>query len=174
MTITLYIVALLLALVGVLGAVLPILPGAVFSVLALVIRYFCSAELVSLQQLLIWSGVCIFFMILDFVLPIFMTKRLGGSKSGMTGATIGMVVGLIAFPPFGILFGPFVGAVMGEMMNDKDDVAGAFKVGLATFFAFILSTGLKFIASLGVLWILIKAMYPALEIFFKGIFDKIA
>ncbi len=172
--IILYTIALLLALFGMIGAILPILPGTWLSLAGLAIGYFSSAKVMSTQQILIWSAVCVAVTVVDMFLPVLVTKYLGGSKSGMVGATIGMVAGLVAFPPFGVVVGPFVGAVMGEMINNKDNVSGAFKLGFGTFVAFIFGTGIKFIFSVGAFWILISAMYPKVESFFSSIMDKIA
>ncbi len=174
MEVFLYIIALLLALLGVIGAFLPILPGPLLSIAALVVGFFCYDGLLTQTQLLIWVGATAVIMVLDVLLPIIMAKRVGGSKSGIWGATIGMVVGLVAFPPYGILIGPFVGAVMGEMMSNKDDVGRALKVGFGTFVAFIFGTWLKFVSAMWILWILILAIYPAVESYFAELFDKFA
>ncbi|MFR9619670.1 MAG: DUF456 domain-containing protein [Rikenellaceae bacterium] len=170
----LYIIALLCAVVGVLGALLPILPGPIISVVGLTLGYFLPVDVVSTRELIIWIAVCIVVSVVDYFLPIYMTKRLGGSKSGMVGATIGMVVGLIAFPPFGIVVGPFIGAVMGEISHNREDVGRAFGVGFGTFLAFIFGTGLKFVVTLWILWIMIESIYPFVESKIALIFDKIA
>ncbi len=151
------ILALIMALFGVIGAVVPILPGAVLSFMALLLSYFTNNSVVTTTQLLIWLVVAVMVSVMDNILPIYLTKRLGGSKSGVWGATIGMIVGFIAFPPLGVFVGPIFGAIMGELINDKSDVNRAMKVGMASFFAFLVGTGVKFALSIYILSLIITS-----------------
>ncbi len=164
---------LVLALIGLVGAVVPILPGTILSFLALLVSYLSPRSVLSTGELVWWLLVCVVVTIVDYFLPIYLTKRLGGSKSGVWGATIGMVVGFIAFPPLGIILCPFFGAVMGELLNDKSDVNRALKVGFASFLAFVVGTGLKFATSLWILGLIVTQMHPevdALIEYIKAIF----
>ena len=54
--------------------------------------------------------------IVDYYLPIWGTKKYGGTKAGVTGSTIGMIAGLFVLPPVGMIVGPFVGAFIGEYL----------------------------------------------------------
>ena len=58
------------------------------------------------------------------------TRRFGGSRSGAIGATVGVFAGFFFFPPVGIILGPFFGAVLGELLNDRRDAGKAFPVGI--------------------------------------------
>ncbi len=170
MDIILCIVALLLAVVGLIGAVIPIIPGPALSFIALLVNYFSPNPSVDTKWLIIWLAICIAVIVIDYLLPVYIVKRLGGSKAGMWGATIGMLVGFVAFPPLGIILCPLCGAVMGELMNDKSDTSRALKVGAGSFLAFIVGTGLKFIASLFVLGTLLNSLLPIVENLISSIF----
>ncbi len=80
--------------------------------------------------------------VLDYVIPSVGTKKLGGSKYGVWGSTIGIIVGLF-FGPLGIILGPAVGAFIGELIYQKQaDVA--LKAALGSFVGFLAGTILKF------------------------------
>ena len=85
--------------------------------------------------------------ILDYIIPVLGTKKFGGSKYGIIGTTVGLVVGLIFLGPFGIIIGPFVGAFIGELIYDNENSNRAFKAAIGSFIGFLFSTGLKFIVS---------------------------
>ncbi|MFI3289015.1 MAG: DUF456 domain-containing protein [Rikenellaceae bacterium] len=170
MDIILCIVALLFAVIGLIGAVVPILPGPALSFVALLVNYFSPNPAVDTKWLLIWLVICIAVIIIDYLLPIYIVKRLGGSKSGTWGATIGMIVGFIAFPPLGVILCPLCGAVMGELMNDKSDTSRALKVGAGSFLAFAMGVGLKFITSLFVLGTLLNSLLPIIEELVDSVF----
>ena len=95
----------------------------------------------------------------DSVLPGGMPKRFGGSRAGAIGATIGAVAGIFIFPPIGILLGPFVGAVIGELFHDSNDTAHAVQVGIGSFLAFIVGAGLKLFFSVGMFVIIIRELF---------------
>lgn len=154
MEIALGILVLLCAGLGVVGAIIPMLPGVALSVVALLLSLCSSTPPVSGGEMAIYIALCVAAFVSDYLLPIWMTKRFGGSKSGMWGATIGMLVGFVAFPPFGVIIGPLFGAAMGELINDKENPTRAFKVAIGSFLSFIVSTGIKFIVSLWIFWVL--------------------
>lgn len=146
--------AVIMALVGVLGAVVPMLPGPPLSFVGLLLMWFCEGSGVSPTMLWVSGILMVVITILDYVAPIWLTNVGGGSKQGTYGATIGMFLGLF-FLPWGIVVGPFLGALIGELMahtaTDK-----ALKVALMSFLAFMLTTGVKLIYSVVLIVIIIK------------------
>jgi uncharacterized protein len=131
---------------GILGGVLPVLPGPPLSYIGLLFLHFTEKYQFSTRFLIIWIIVAVVVTLIDYFIPIWGTKRFGGSKRGIWGSIIGLVIGLFFFPPFGIIIGPFVGAVVGELTAGKDSGA-ALKSGFGSFLGFLLGTLMKLIAS---------------------------
>jgi uncharacterized protein len=94
---------------------------------------------------------------LDYIIPAWGTKKFGGSKKGVIGSILGLIIGMIFFGPLGIILGPFVGAVAGELMAGKDNSA-ALKAGFGSFVGFLTGTLLKLIASGMMMWYFFKEM----------------
>jgi uncharacterized protein YqgC (DUF456 family) len=75
-------------------------------------------------MLAVWAVIVVIVAVLDYVVPIWGTKKFGGTRSGVRGSTIGLIIGVILLPMlgivlgpfglFGILGGPFIGAWIGE------------------------------------------------------------
>lgn len=161
----LIIIAFLCGCVGILGSIIPGLPGPPLSYVGLLCIHFTEGGEFSTSTLLIWAVITLVVTALDFYLPAFMTRRFGGTRAGAIGATVGVFVGLL-FPPFGIFFGPFFGAVLGELTQNKKDAGQAFKSGFGSFLAFLVGTGLKFITTVWMLLMIIgECREPLAETF---------
>jgi len=131
---------------GIFGCVLPVLPGPPLSYAGLLLLHFSSKYHFSARFLIIWAIITAVVYALDYVIPAIGTKKFGGSKWGVWGSIIGLLVGLFFFPPLGIIIGPFAGAVIGELSSGKDSSA-ALKSGFGSFAGFMAGTLLKLIAS---------------------------
>ena len=142
---------------GVLGCVLPIIPGPPLSYIGLLLLHFTERYQFSSKFLLIWAIITVVVYALDYLIPAWGTKKFGGSKRGVWGSIIGLVIGMFFFPPFGIIIGPFVGAVIGELTVGKDSGA-ALKSGFGSFMGFLAGTLLKLIASGMMTWYFVKEM----------------
>ncbi len=142
----------LLILVGILGAVLPGLPGPPLSYAALLLLQFTKDPPFSTGFLVIMGIVMVIVTLLDYVVPIYGTKKFGGSKQGVRGSTIGLIVGIFILPllgivigPFGlvgIILGPFLGAYIGEKMTGKDSDT-ALRSAFGSFIGFLAGTFMK-------------------------------
>ena len=110
--------------------------------------------------------VAIAIYIMDYIIPAIGTKRFGGSKAGAWGTTIGLIVGIFAPIPFGILIGPFAGALVGELLFNKTEGPQAFKAAIGSFFGFLASTFLKFMATLVYLGLFVYKLVVNWELFF--------
>jgi len=126
MDLILVIISALFIVVGLFGSVLPILPGPPFSWLGLLILHLTKAVQMSTTLLVVTGVIAIIIFILDYMIPAMGAKKFGGSKSGMIGTTIGLLVGLISPVPGGIIIGPFLGAFIGEMWNHYRTLFGCF------------------------------------------------
>lgn len=143
MDVALYIISGLLLLTGLAGAILPVLPGPPISFVAILLLEFTERYDFSTEFLVICGAIAAIVTVLDYVIPVWGTKRFGGSKAGVRGSTIGLILGLIFFPPLGIIIGPFVGAVIAELIYNSDDFQKALRSGLGSLVGFLLGTGLK-------------------------------
>lgn len=143
---------------GILGGVLPVLPGPPLSYIGLLLLHFTERYQFSGRFLIVWAIVTVLVYALDYVIPIWGTKRYGGSKWGIWGSIIGLVVGLFFFPPFGIIIGPFAGAVLGELSSGKTS-GSAFRSGFGSFVGFLTGTLLKLITSGLMTWYFFKELF---------------
>lgn len=158
MEILLAVIAIVCGIVGILGAFIPVLPGLPLSLLGLFLIQWAGYADFSTTFFIVSSFVTIFLLILDYIAPIWMTKYFGGSKLASNASLAGMLIGTFFFPPFGMIVGPFVGAFIGELI-EKKDLVQSFKVATVTFGAFLLGTGLKFIASAVMLFYIVGALF---------------
>ena len=131
MDIALLIFGFILMFVGILGSFLPVLPGPPVSWVGLLLLYLTNAVPDDWWFLGILGGVALIVFALDYIIPAMGTKKFGGSKAGMIGTTIGLLVAI--FLPilgiFGIIIWPFIGALAGELIN-KSDQKSAVKAGV--------------------------------------------
>ncbi len=147
------IIAIVLAVVGVAGGFLPVVPGPPLSWVALLLVYLSDAakDDVSMTALIVWLILAVIITIADYLLPGVFTRLTGGHKAAEKGATIGLIAGLL-FTPIGMVLGSFLGAFIGEYMAERRDVFHALKAATGAFVAFILTTGVKVIFSVILLW----------------------
>ena len=145
----------LLMILGIAGCLLPILPGPPLSYLGLIAIHLTSKIDFSSKFLISWGIIVILVSILDYVIPIWGTKFFGGSKYGVWGSMVGLLAGLF-IPPIGIIVGPFIGAVAGEMLAGNKQ--NALKAGFGSFIGFIAGTVVKMLVSLIMLYYFIAAL----------------
>lgn len=170
MDVLLAVCALTLAIIGIIGCVVPVLPGPLLSYGALLCTWGTAYSHISSTALWIWLALTLVVTAADYYLPALMTRRFGGSRAGAIGATLGVFVGLFLYAPVGILIGPFAGAVLGELLHDSSDPGKAVRVGFGSFVAFILGTGAKLCLSFGILVLVLADIWPALKTWFMSLF----
>ena len=134
---------------------LPVLPGTVISYIGMLCVSFSSYSELSTLTLATWGIVAVVVIVMDYVLPGYFSKKFGGTKAGVTGATIGTIAGIF-FGPLGIILGPFVGAVIGEMLAEKLTFNQALTVGFGSMLSFLVGTLFKLIAGGFMLYYIIK------------------
>lgn len=170
MDIALSIIAIFLAIVGIIGCIVPVIPGTLLSYAGLLCAYFCSYSQISGTALWLWLAASVAVSAADYFLPAWMARRFGGTRSGAIGATVGVFAGFFFFPPVGIILGPFCGAVLGELLHDKQDVGKAFRVGVGSFLSFVVGTGLKLVVSVAIFVHIIADTYPVVRDWFATLF----
>lgn len=130
--------------VGFLGCVLPVIPGIPLSYVGILLLHFTSQIQFSPLFLIIWGIIVIIVQILDYYVPIWGTKKFGGGSKGAWGSAIGVVTGVFLIPPWGIILFPFVGAVVGELIDNKE-LKVAIKAGFGAFIGFLAGTFMKLV-----------------------------
>lgn len=140
---------------GIAGCLLPMLPGPPLSYLGLIAIHFSSKIDFSSKFLISWGIIVILVSILDYVIPIWGTKYFGGSKYGVWGSMAGLLAGLF-IPPVGIIIGPFLGAVVGEMLAGNKQ--NALKAGFGSFIGFLAGTVIKLLVSLIMLYYFVAVL----------------
>jgi len=134
----------ILVVLGVLGTVLPVLPGALLVFGGL----FLAAWAQDFTRVGLWGLAVIFLLLMlafavDLLASLLGAKRLGASPKALIGAGIGGFVGVFFGLP-GILLGPFIGAVAGELIA-RGGFAQAAKVGIGTWLGLLLAAVAKLV-----------------------------
>ena len=164
MNVVLIIAAILLVLLGLVGAIVPGIAGPPFSFLGLLALAFVKGVSYSTVFLVVMGVLAAVVFALDYVVPSWGTKKFGGTDAGVRGSTIGLILGLLVtmFFPIGfiaVLLGPFLGAYIGETSAGTDSSL-ALKAAFGSFFGFLVGTGLKVIYAcvciFFVVWYLIR------------------
>ena len=145
----------ILMLVGLAGCILPFLPGPPLCYIGLLIQQLQSSPPYTTEFLLSWAAITLVITGLDYVIPLYGTKKFGGTKYGMWGCVIGLVGGLW-LGPLGLILGPFAGAFIGELIgNAKSN--DALRAALGSFVGFLFGTLLKLVACFVMCWYFIEA-----------------
>ena len=160
MTYVLIALAFLLVLVGLVGAIVPGIAGPPFSFLGLLMVSFIDGINYSTEFLVIMGVIGAIVFALDYMVPVWGTKKFGGTKAGVRGSTIGLILGLlftIVFPVgfIALLLGPFIGAYIGEKNAGTDDHK-AWRSAFGSFVGFIVGTGLKVIYACVCIYFIVK------------------
>lgn len=143
MDVILVVLGLICSILGLLGSFLPALPGAPLSWIGLLLLYLTDYVENNYWVLGITLLLTIIVSILDYTIPAQGTKKFGGTKYGVWGTNIGLIIGLF-FPPIGFIIGLFVGAFIGELIYNSQDKKGALKAAFGAFLGFLVSSFMKF------------------------------
>ena len=142
MTIILATLAVVMVIVGLIGVVMPALPGHMLILAGLIVGAWANGfTRVGAWTLVVLGIIALASYGVDFVAVALGAKRLGASPRAMTGAALGTIAGLFFGLP-GVIVGPFVGAVIGELTTNRD-FAKAGKAGVAAWIGFAIGTAVK-------------------------------
>ena len=145
------ILAILAGVIGIAGSILPGLPGTPFSSIGLLLLYIWGPQEMSVSTLVIWGVVVAVVTLVDYLVPMWLTKATGGSKYAERGALIGLIAGII-LTPVGMIMGSFLGAFIAELQWGKKEAGDALKAAAGSFIGFMLGTGLKTIVACLMMW----------------------
>ncbi|MCR4817110.1 MAG: DUF456 domain-containing protein [Bacteroidales bacterium] len=156
------VLAIILAIIGLLGSIIPGLPGPPFSWAALIVAHLTPSIEFSSTLLIATAVAAVVITILDYVVPSWSTKHHGGSKAGVWGCNIGLVISIVGLPfgptgLIGVVFWPFVGALAGELLSGKQSRA-ALRAAWGAFVGFLTGTGLKLAYALFAIIVIVKEL----------------
>lgn len=104
------------------------------------------------------GAVTALLILLDYVAPALGAKKYGASRRGLWGSAIGMIIGIFFIPPWGMIVGAFIGALVGELVSGKSG-SKALRAGWGILIGNVLGVGLKLAFTAVVLFYYIKAMF---------------
>ncbi len=158
LTIIFIILGFILAVVGIVGCIVPGLPGPPLNYIAVVLLDIAKPELYT-SKFLLWFGlVVVIVYFLDYILPVLGAKIYNASKYGIWGSIIGMIIGIFFFPPFGMILGIIIGTITGELLAGKEH-SEALKVGFVTFIASMTVIIIKLSLSLILTFYFLKGVF---------------
>lgn len=157
------VLSVILVLVGIVGSIVPGLAGPPFSWAGLLLIHLSDAAQFSTAFLVVTAAVAVVITILDYIVPSWSTKRHGGSKAGVTGCNIGLVVSIIGLPfgpqgLLGVVLWPFVGALVGELLSGKQS-RDAMRAAWGAFLGFLTGTGLKLVFGLVAAFFVVRDLF---------------
>ena len=149
-----------LLLVGFVGCVLPVLPGPPISFVGLVLLWWgrgWAATTFSPSVVAVLGGLAVLVTIFDFVVPAIGAKKYGASRAGVWGSLVGMLIGIIYFPPFGMLVGAFLGALLFELMVGKEST-DALRAAWGVFAGTIAGIAMKLAVSAAIAFVYVREL----------------
>lgn len=159
--ILIYTIAIIISIIGIVGCVVPALPGPPLSYGALLMLYLLNNpnDAITGSFLIIWLIIVGAVTLLDYVVQPYFTRITGGSKLAVRYSIAGMVAGMIFFPPVGIIAGSFIGALIAELLVNKKPLQNSLLAAFGAFLGFIFGTGLKLAASVTMLYYLLRYVF---------------
>jgi hypothetical protein len=142
------IVTIIMFIIGIIGTILPALPGVVLIFGGMLVYGFMT----NFEGLSIWFFVIqllamAVIFVMDFIASAVSTKNYGGSKQATFGAAVGTIFGIIVLGPLGIIIGPFAGSVAAEILLGKE-IKQAIRVGFGSIVGVVGGTIFKLVAEI--------------------------
>ena len=157
MVTVIFIIAFVLLFLGLLGSMIPGLPGPPLSYIGILLIHFFTGTQFSTSFLLTWAVIVILVFLLDYFMQVWGVQKFGGGRKSIIGTFLGLFFGLL-FPPVGLLIGPFCGAFIGALI-ERGDNNRALKVAVGSFSGFFIGTILKLVISLVLFYYSINNIY---------------
>lgn len=145
-------IGIVLLLAGLVGCILPVLPGPPISYVGMILLWWArdwDAESFGWPAMVVLGVLTVLVTVLDLVVPAWGAKRYGASRSGVWLSVLGMLVGMLFFPPFGMIVGAFAGALAGELLVGKREGEAA-KAAWGVFVGTMAGIGLKLAVSMAI------------------------
>ena len=158
-TVLLAILCSVLLIAGLAGIVLPVLPGVPLAWLGFFVYAIGTGfDRISITTTVVFSILMVLTLVLDLVAPMLGASKYKASKLGILGSFVGLMAGVIAFGFWGIILGPFIGALLGELVARKQPEQ-AFKSALGTLFGFLAGSLIKIVVVLTMAGFFIASLF---------------
>lgn len=129
---TAMVITIIVILLGIAGTIVPFIPGVPLIFIAITTYgWYEGFHIITAKYIAVMATLTILSIFVDYLASTLGAKYFGSSKYGIYGALIGTVLGIFIFPPAGLLIGPWIGAIVGEMIAGKD-LSNAFRTGIGT------------------------------------------
>lgn len=149
-----------LLILGLLGTILPVLPGLLLSLCGLLIYKFGLDAPLSIAYIWIFVLLTLISTVLNYIIPAKTNKKFGGTRYGSIGSVIGTLVGMFCIPlPFGFLIGMLAGVFLGELLHDINDKKKAWNSVKGAIIGFFLGAGFNFIVAMAMLLVVTINMF---------------
>lgn len=144
--------SILLIIVGIIGTIIPMLPGLFLCLAGLLsYKFFGNGSELPMTYIWIFSVLTLLSTLLEYVIPIKITKKYGGTNWGNFGGIAGMLIGFFIPIPLGFLIGMFVGVFIGELLHDQKDMNKAINSVKGAMVGFLYSTAFNFMIGVAML-----------------------
>ena len=163
MEIFIIILSILFCIIGLIGSFTPIIPAPLTCWVSFLILKLSGVVYISNFFIIFTFIISISIFLIDFLLPSIGAKKFGGSKKGIFGCTIGLILGFVFLGIIGSLFGTIIGAFIGESIN-KSDLKSRLSASIGAFIAFITGVFLKLSVSIVFLFLLIKLIVEKIDL----------
>lgn len=151
--------SIMLLILGLVGTILPILPGLLLSICGLLIYKFGTDAPLSMVYIWIFVVLTVISTVLNYLIPAKTNRKYGGTRWGSVGSIIGTLVGLFFFPPFGFFIGMILGVFVGELLHDSKDKKKAINSVKGAVIGFIFGAGFNFMIALAMLLVVIIDLF---------------
>lgn len=155
MQITIGVIVILLAVLGLVGVILPFLPGTALILLAAVVYGFgFGFQRIGTSIYIALVILTLFSLLVDYIATSLGARGFGASKAGMIGAALGALGGFVFGNLPGLFVGPFIGAFLGEVLWGKGS-EGSFKAGLGAAVGVLGGMVVRFLLALAMIALLV-------------------
>ena len=166
MDLLIIVVAGIFILLGIIGSFLPIIPGPITSWLGIFFLSFATSISFESNFLIFSFCIALLIFLFDNFIPVLAAKKFGGGKGSVIGSTIGLIIGIFFFGPFGILLGPLFGAFIGELIVNFNNKKGAFRAAIGTLIGFFTGMFLKLIIGIAFAYNYFKNIWDSRDVLF--------
>lgn len=146
-------------LLGIAGSFLPLIPGPLTGWTGILLLSLAPSISIQNQFLIFSFCIALGIFILDNIIPVLGVKKFGGGKASIIGSSIGLLIGVLFLGPFGLLIGPFSGALIGELVVNFSDKKGALKAAYGALIGFFTGIFLKLILGVAFAFFYIRNLW---------------